>query len=142
MSLKFLKNPFLGMNPWLVEFWGDIHTSLTNCARDAIQRQLPADLMARVEEYLAVDESTDGKNVRSRRISPDVPVLPSNAVPFMENSPVAVLTEQPTDQPIRVRRQAEPQTLRFIEIVDLRAGRRVITAIEFLSLTSTKAWFE
>ena len=136
MSLKFLKNPFPGMNPWLEEFWGDIHTSLTTYARDAIQRQLPADLVARVEEYLAVDESTDGNSVRSRRISPDVHILPSNAVPFMENSPVAVLTEQPTDQPIRVRRQAEPQTLRFIEIVDLRAGRRVITAIEFLSLAN------
>jgi hypothetical protein len=105
MSLKFLKNPFPGMNPWLEEFWGDIHTSLTTYASDAIQRQLPADLVARVEEYLAVDESTDGNSVRSRR-------------------------------------QAEPQTLRFIEIVDLRAGRRVITAIEFLSLASTKAWFE
>ena len=105
------------MNPWLEEFWGDIHTSLTTYARDAIQRQLPADLVARVEEYLAVDESTDGNSVRSRRISPDVPILPSNAVPFMENSPVAVLTEQPTDQPIRVRRQAEPQTGHYCDRV-------------------------
>lgn len=99
MRLKFSKNPFPGMNPWLEEFCGDIQTSLTTYARHAIQPQLPADLVARVEEYLAVDESTDGNNVRPRR-------------------------------------QAEPQTLRFIEIVDLRAGRRVITAIEFLSLAN------
>jgi hypothetical protein len=48
--MKFVTNPLPGMNPWLEAYWGDIHTSLTTYARDAIQVQLPPDLQARVED--------------------------------------------------------------------------------------------
>lgn len=51
--LQFEKNPFPGMNPWMESHWGDVHTRLTMYSCDAIQRQLPADLHARVEEYLS-----------------------------------------------------------------------------------------
>ena len=70
--LQFEKNPFPGMNPWLESHWGDVHTRLTMYSCDAIQRQLPADLHARVEEYLSVDEPNGDPNDRHRRISPDI----------------------------------------------------------------------
>ncbi len=44
------KNPFPGMNPWLEEHWGDVHTSLTTYARDQLQPRLPPGLRARIEE--------------------------------------------------------------------------------------------
>ncbi|MEJ7590093.1 MAG: DUF4058 family protein, partial [Planctomycetaceae bacterium] len=44
------------------------------------------------------------------------------------------VAELVADEPLRVRRRSPPQTLRYIQIVDLKANRRVVTAIEFISL--------
>ncbi len=88
--MKFASNPLAGMNPWLEGSGGDFNTSMTTYACDAIQHQLPGDLVARIVEY----ESA---------------VVPAHT---------------------------EPQTLRYIQILDTKAGRRVITAIEFLSLAN------
>src|SRR5438105_4713913 len=45
-----MKSPFPGMDPFLEQYWGDVHHSLIQYARDTMQPQLPADLRARVEE--------------------------------------------------------------------------------------------
>lgn len=124
------------MNPWLEGFWGDVHTSLTTYSRDAIQRQLPGDLQARMEEYLVVEEPGSGPNSSRRRISPDIFVGHSNSPLAKSTAPAATLIESTPDdlqEPIRFRLSDEPQTLREIQIVDVKAGRRVITAIEFIS---------
>ncbi|MCA9122022.1 MAG: DUF4058 family protein [Planctomycetaceae bacterium] len=124
------KNPFPGMNPWLEARWGDIHTSLTTYARDQIQSHLPPGLRARVEEYVAVesDDVEDGD-----RFVPDVQVAES---PF---APPAEVLSQPgvaVAEPILVARQTEPRTLRYIHIVDIDTGDRIVTSIEFLSLAN------
>jgi hypothetical protein len=131
--MQFAANPLPGMNPWLEAYWGDVHTSMTTYARDAIQKQLPASLQARVEEYLSVLEP-EGDPPDVRRIVPDVHVVERAA---------ATAAEQPgaagtliAEEPVRIRRRSPPQTLRYIQIVDLQAGRRVVTAIEFLSLAN------
>src|SRR5437773_11473289 len=49
-----MKNPFPGMNPWLEEYWRDVHASLLVYARDQLNAELPPDLHARVDERLAV----------------------------------------------------------------------------------------
>lgn len=133
--MQFEKNPFPGMNPWLESYWGDVHTSLTTYARDAIQKQLPPDLHARVEEYLSVDEPDGDPKYRHRRISPDIHIshkgiAASNVV--LSGTATVELFDAMLE-PIRIRRIHEPDTLRYIEILDLKANRRVITAIEFLS---------
>lgn len=130
--MKFSKNPVPGMNPWLEAYWGDVHTSLTTYARDAIQKQLPNDLQARVEEYLAVVDPDD--DVASRRMSPDVQVFQQPGL--TKTTAPRALDDLRADQPIVVRRRSEPQTLRYIQIVDLKNHRRVVTAIEFLSLAN------
>jgi hypothetical protein len=38
-----------------------------------------------------------------------------------------------TAEPLLVRRIAEPETLRYIQIVDITAGHRIVTSLEFLS---------
>jgi hypothetical protein len=43
------------MDPYLEARWGDMHASLTSYAREQIVPQLPADLYALIEEYLAVE---------------------------------------------------------------------------------------
>ncbi len=132
--LQFDKNPFPGMNPWLESFWGDIHTRLTMYSCDAIQRQLPLGLHARVEEYLSVDEPGGDPKYQHRRISPDIHIVHCGGpASLVASRPGAIDLEDSMQEPIRIRRIHEPQTLRYIEIVDIKANRRVITAIEFLS---------
>lgn len=132
--MKFKTNPLPGMNPWLESHWGDIHTRLTTYTCDAIQSQLPADLQARVEEYLSVFEP-DEESRKLRRISPDVQIIQQLELAADAGTALAVgLLE--SEQPFKVRRRSEPQTLRYIQIVDLKAHRRVVTAIEFISLAN------
>ncbi len=133
--MQFEKNPFPGMNPWLESYWGDVHTSLTTYARDAIQKQLPSDLHARVEEYLSVDEPDGDPKYRHRRISPDIHISHKGiaASNVVLSGTATVELDEAMLEPIRIRRIHEPDTLRYIEILDLKANRRVITAIEFLS---------
>jgi hypothetical protein len=45
-----MKNPFPGMNPWLEEFWRDVHASLLVYACDLLNTELPPGLHARVDE--------------------------------------------------------------------------------------------
>ncbi len=129
---RFLKNPFPGMNPWLEGYWGDVHTKLTTYSCDAIQHALPGGLQARVEEYLAVEEQFGSASSSSRRISPDISVLQSAVYPE-SRSPTATVAIDNAEEPFVFRRQSEPQTLRNIQIIDVKAGRRVVTVIEFLS---------
>ena len=42
-----MRSPFPGMDPYLEQFWGDVHHTMINRSRAAIQKQLPADLVAR-----------------------------------------------------------------------------------------------
>ncbi len=129
---RFNKNPFPGMNPWLEAYWGDVHTSLTTYARDAIQQALPGGLQARVEEYLAVEEEFGPSTFSTRRISPDISILQSASNRETEPQSASVAIAD-AEEPFIFRRQSEPQTLRNIQIVDVKAGRRVVTVIEFLS---------
>jgi hypothetical protein len=120
-------SPFPGMDPYLEQYWGDIHHTLITYSRAAIQKQLPGDLVARVDERVFV-EPAEGLG---RNIIPDVRVVErvrpqegivetSNGIAVAE--PLVVHLEQ--DEPIRQG---------FIEIIDIKSGRKVVTIIEFLS---------
>jgi hypothetical protein len=130
--MRFRTNPFLGMNPWLEKSWRDLHARLITYACDAIQEQLPEDLQARVEEYLSVDETNEDE-VRARSIAPDVSVVEqANRWRDGDSSGSMFVSEEP----IRVLRVRPPQTQRCIRILDNNAGRKVVTAMEFLSLSN------
>ncbi|MFI5454222.1 MAG: DUF4058 family protein [Isosphaerales bacterium] len=122
-----MQSPFPGMDPYLEQFWGDVHHTMINRSRAAIQKQLPGDLVARVDERVFVEPSEG----LPRNIIPDVrvvergrreePVLrASNGVAVAE--PLVVHIER--DEPVRQG---------FIEIIDLKSGRRVVTVIEIIS---------
>lgn len=123
------ENPFPGMNPWLETHWGDVHTGLTIYARDQLEPQLPDQLQARVEEYVAVEVS-DNQERAGSRFAPDVRVIErSNADGEFSDSTSSLAVAEP----VIVPRHTEPETLHFIQIVDKGSGHQVVTTIEFLS---------
>src|ERR1700693_4775303 len=66
-----MPSPFPGMDPYLEQFWRDIHAALVIYARDQLQPNLPRDLRARVEERVFVElPQSDG-----RSMYPDVRVV-------------------------------------------------------------------
>ncbi len=122
-----MRSPFPGMDPYLEQFWGDIHHTMITRARASIQKQLPGDLVARVDERVFVEPSEG----IPRNIIPDVRVVErgwrEETVPRASNG-IAVA------EPLVVRmEQEEPVRQGFIEIIDLKSGRQVVTVIEFLS---------
>ena len=117
-------SPFPGMDPYLGERWSDVHSALISFAKEALQPQLGPGLRARAEERLLVQE--DGVKVGDYRS--DVAVVSVGAGgPRPTAMPAAgaasIVVEFPRVAPIE----------RWIEIVDTRAGNRVVTAIEVLS---------
>ena len=120
-----MKSPFPGVDPYLEQHWGDIHTRLMVYISDQISDQLPSDLQARVEESVSVDLDES-----PRWIYPDITVveLPDASAAAAVAVANAVITE-PTIIPL----PNEKPTQRHIEIVDLNSGNRVVTAIELLS---------
>jgi hypothetical protein len=122
-----MRSPFPGMDPYLEPFWGDVHSTMINRSRAAIQKQLPGDLVARIEERVFV-ESAQGKE---REFVPDVRVVERRPQqhPHLRTSNGVALAE-----PLIVHiEQDEPVRQGFIQILDVKSGRRVVTVIEILS---------
>jgi hypothetical protein len=115
------------MDPYLEQYWGDVHETMIIHSRAAIQKQLPPELVARVGERVFVEPSQD----RPRNIVPDVRVVQSGhrAQPVAWSGNGVSLAE-----PLVIDLgQDEPVTQAYIEIIDLKSGRRVVTVIEILS---------
>lgn len=124
-----MASPFPGMDPYLEEFWGDVHTRLVLYTGDQLQDVLPRDLRARVQERVFVDAPSTGE----RDIYPDVRIVERG-----RGSKAAPVVERSAAQPLILRLDQEPITEPFIEIIDIGSGRRVVTAIEVLSLANKR----
>jgi hypothetical protein len=118
------RSPFPGMDPFLEQYWRDVHASLIVAIKNAIQGQLPLDLWAQVEQGVSIDLVDE-----SLLAAPDVQVIeqPTEAAFESAQTSSAVAT-QPTT--ISVPR---PRKDRHIIILDTSTGNRVVTAIELLS---------
>jgi hypothetical protein len=122
------------MDPYLERRWLDLQPELIVKSRRAIQQQLGNDLIASIEERIIVEDTLG----YSRRIGPDVRVIevqPKHADVQAEGG-VAVMTAA---EPVHLNERSEPITERFIEIIDISSGGRVITVIEFVSPTNKMA---
>ena len=124
-----MPSPFPGMDPFLEDYWGDVHTSLTTYARNQIRPQLPSDLQVRVEEYvgLEIGEQQDELTYQKPDVLVSEPWSPSSG-----QSAVAVAEPIVSDSPLFVSYPQEPGILRRVLIHDKR-GETLVTAIEFLS---------
>ena len=123
-------SPFPGMDPWLELHWGDVHHSLIQYARDALQERLPGDLRARVEERVYVED----ENHKSRAIIPDVVVSQIHPWPAADLEPEGGAT---VASPLVFEISNPEITEGYIEIRD--RGGKVITVIEFLSPSNKRA---
>jgi hypothetical protein len=122
-----MKSPFPGMDPYLEQFWLDVHARLVTYACDQLQDRLPTDLIARMEERVYV-ETPEGER---RSMHPDVRVLDRETGQAATASALdGIAVAEPEVVHIN---QDEPVTETYIEIREARSGHRVITAIEFLS---------
>lgn len=124
-----MKSPFPGMDPYLEQFWRDVHASLIIYSRDQLQDQLPEDLYARVEERIVLET---GELLHAARY-PDVRVVeyPDGGLTGASTGAGIAVAE-----PVRIHYAAEPMTETYIEIIDAGTGQRVVTVIEFLSLSN------
>jgi hypothetical protein len=118
------------MDPYLEAHWGDVHSRLVIYASEELQRRLPRDLRARVEERVFV-ESDDAER---RSVYPDVRVYERPGVRdvFESGSGGAVAVAES----LVIHRKSEPVTETFIEIREAGSGGRVITVIEIVSLSN------
>jgi hypothetical protein len=115
------------MDPFLEQYWGDVHLSMITYAREAIQPELPGGLVARIGERVLVE--LDEAYVRD--IVPDVRVVEYGR---REEPGLRLSNGVAVAEPLVVHlAQDEPVRQGFIEIIDIKSGRRVVTVIEVLS---------
>jgi hypothetical protein len=119
------------MDPYLEQFWGDVHARLVIYACDHLQSLLPRDLRARVEERVFVDAPHSGE----RDVYPDIRVVERGRGPAAATAPASGVT---VAQPLILHLADEPVTETFIEIIDIGSGRRVVTVLEFLSAANKR----
>ncbi len=124
-----MKSPFPGMDPYLEQFWPDVHASLIIYARDQLEEQLPSSLIARVEERVVL-EATEAE---ARAVYPDVKITERTgrgAANGARPGSVAVI------EPVVVEYEEEAATETYINILEAGPGQRLITVIEILSLSN------
>ena len=128
-----MKSPFPGMDPYLEQHWGDVHQAFVTYIRDLLQPQLPENLRARMQERVYI-ELPEGMR---REYYPDVRVFEypgtrSADAPSGEGS-VAVADS------VLIDLDLEPRTENYVQVIDVRSGHRVVTAVEVVSPTNKRA---
>ena len=124
-----MPGPFPGMDPWLEQHWGDVHTSIVTYCRDRLQGGLPANLRARVEERVFLEWEEQGE-FQGRTSVPGVRAVEYPKSGQTRETGVAVVDADPA---MKVKPFEEATTERFIGIRDYSTGGRLVTVIEVLS---------
>lgn len=119
-----MKSPFPGMDPYLEDYWSDVHSRLATYSCDYLNRQMPRGMRARIQESIAV-ESDDRDPVT---YFPDVTVSHLSS-PF---TPGTAFKQSPTSSALIVRLRPDPEIFRSVRI-ETASGNKLVTAIEFLS---------
>lgn len=124
-----MPSPFPGMDPYLEKRWGDMHTRLIVAASVQLNKKLPRDLCARIEERVYVESEA----ARLRPMIPDVRVVEYSKQaprPFAQDPDAGIAVAEAVVVQIE---EDETVTERFIQIVDVEANDIVVTVMEFLS---------
>ncbi len=123
-----MKSPFPGMDPYLEPSWGDIHTRLISSSSAALNKVLPDDLIARVEERVTL-ETIAGEE----ELADDSSVIPDARIFELasRNAKASATSATVMLAPFRLELLNEAATERFVEIIDV--GERLVTVLEFIS---------
>ena len=119
-----MDSPFPGMDPYLERHWAAVHAHLVPAAMLALNRSLPDDLVARVEERLAIG-ADDLPTDRVQRAVPDVRVFEPGVAPT--GGGTALLTA-----PDKLVVDLDPATELFVRIIR-PADEQLVCVVEFLS---------
>jgi hypothetical protein len=120
-----MSSPFPGMDPYLEQHWGDVHHNLVSFAQGLLNDCLPRDLRARAQERIVWDLPREESDLypEIRVMTSDRPGQGGIAV-----APADTTLAEPLEVPF-----LEPETQGFIEIIESRPERRVITVVEVVS---------
>lgn len=124
-----MPSPFPGMDPFLEDprFWTDFHDSFLLCWRNAINRRLPPDYEARINERVQI---VDREENVARVIRPDVAIARDPLHdPGSGELPSGVMTLEPVVLPLV---ELDEERTTYIEI---RRGEshELVTILELLS---------
>ena len=123
-----MESPFPGMDPYLERFWNDVHGKLVTYIADALNELLPARYRAAMQERVVI---ADLNQPLSGARYPDVAILEA---PMIAGVGLATRsTRSLVRSPALVAWQGEPLTEFSVEIIDMKFGESVVTAIEVLS---------
>ena len=137
--MRIRRSPFPGMDPYLEQRWDDVHTRLCTLISSTIQPLLPGPLRARAERRVML-ETTDEDDVLLRSYRADAAVIETpdshraSAFAMGNQGGTALIPE-----PLQIRILRERPVDRWVQIIDVSNGNRVITAIEVLSPTNKKS---
>jgi hypothetical protein len=121
-----MKSPFPGMDPYLEPHWLDIHASLAIGARDSLNSDLPDDLVAHVEERVAIESRSGEEHLFGRVFEPAA-----------GESPAVADTSGTIRAPYRLLAQVEPMTERFVRVTEV-GTERLVSVLEFVSPTNKR----
>jgi hypothetical protein len=118
------------MDPYLELHWGDVHSSLVIYIRNQLQKVLPKDLRARVEERVVVTGLS-----RPRSVYPDVRVIETG---LKARRPARSAARLSVAEPVVIDLPDEAETQTFVEIRESAGAARVVTIVEVLSPSNKK----
>ncbi len=126
-----MKSPFPGMDPYLEQFWPDVHARFILYACDQLEEQLPGNLIARVEERVVLETEEDPHTVY-----PDVKITER---PGRGSPGGAVASRASVIEPVIVESYGEPATETSLNIFEAGPKQRLITVLEILGLANKLA---
>jgi hypothetical protein len=118
------RSPFPGMDPYLETHWQAVHAIFIAETWRTLNRLLPGDLSATVEERVAVESDEDRRQLRA---GPDVFVFHPSTGPWDKSAGGAVVI----DAPYRMVVDSQPIIERFVRIIN--QDGQLITVVEFIS---------
>src|SRR5205085_2311147 len=133
-----MNSPFPGMDPYLEVRWSDVHVKMIGFMGEALQSLLPRALRARGEERILLesDEESPDDEAAQHAYRSDIAVVETGHRDDDDDAHDAALAASSTIatvEPILIRRQPSPIYDRWVQIIDVTSGNRVVTAIEVLS---------
>jgi hypothetical protein len=126
-----IRSPFPGMDPYLETRWADVHVKLIGFMGETIQPLLPRDLRAPGEERLLLESEATSEGAEFHSYRSDVAVVETPSAAPVQGSRAGVAVA--TVDPVIIRREVSPVVDRWLQIIDVTTGNRVVTAIEILS---------
>lgn len=118
------------MDPYLEARWSDVHVTLLAQVKEALQPSLPRDLRARSEERVLLETTEDEEALRQYRADVAIVELPRDSGHWAGGAGIAAGA---TVEPVMIEIVPAPELERFIHIIDLSSGNRVVTVIEIMS---------